>query len=68
MFGVHEVGRGNNDRVEVLFLIEHLLVVLIGVVLVPVLSQASGAVVAVVGPDVTNRLEADAGYLQAIHH
>ena len=59
---VPEVGRGDDDRVELLLLVEHLAVVLVAVDLVlELLHRVDGAPLVVLRPDVAHRAEPQAG-------
>ena len=70
VLGVPEVGRRDDDRVDVaLLLVEHLFVVDIGVVLVPVaIQQARYALLVVSLPNVADSLELDVRDLEAGFH
>ena len=65
MLGMPEIRRSDYHRIEVLFLVEHVLVVNIGVVLVAILfKQARDFLLIIFRPDIANGLEAKAGDLQ----
>jgi len=61
-----EIRRGNDHRVQILFLREHVLIVGVGVQLVPVLLQKTIRTLQIVlAPDIAHGLESDIGDLQA---
>jgi hypothetical protein len=65
MFGVPEIGRGDDDRVQVvLFLVQQFFVIHVGVIRLAAFGkQAGDAPLVVLRPDIANRREADVGNL-----
>jgi len=63
--GMHPVGGGHDDRIQILFLGQEVPVILINVDLVPVFFEVTAGVALAVLPDVTHGLEADARDAQA---
>ena len=61
MFGVYEIGRGDDDRVEIGDLGEHLAVIFVGLRVVAEFFEETLSVSAVVTPDIDDGFEADAG-------
>ena len=61
VFGVYEIGRGDDDRVKIGDLGEHLAVIFVGLRIVAEFFKQTLGIGAVVAPDVDDGFEADAG-------
>ena len=69
MVSVPKVRRGNYNRIDVLLLVEHFLVIHISIVLVAVpRQQPRNSSLIISNPDIANRLKANTGYVSAGIH